>query len=195
MLREGSVDWEIEEKDYLFWKPFCENPDINETYLKTVVIRNYGSEVYLVTNYYRAEWYVEKLWIEKKERYESYADWCSCWKSKRSISKKFSSKKKSLEAIDSGEIWFDNDLKYLEQVKAAAGTGELLNVKYWGGSRSGKPRYLTVLEIGCIDCGEEEGGETWYAEVQERGARKVKTYRVDRMQLLPVNPADLIEDA
>lgn len=53
----------------------------------------------------------------------------------------------------------------------------------------------TVLEVSCFEGGDEEGGDTWYAEVRERGARKDKTYRIDRMQLLPVNPADLIEDA
>lgn len=192
--QEESVDWEIEE-DTIWWGEFCKSPEISDTYLKMIVIRNFGSEVYLITNYSRAEWYVEKLWIDKKDRYENFEDWSSCWKRKRSISKKFTSKKKSLNAIDSGDIWFENDLTHLEEVKAVAGTGELIHVKYWGGRRSGKPRYLTVLEVNCFDYEDEDNGVAWYAEVRERGARKDKTYRVDRMQLLPVNSADLVEDA
>lgn len=188
--------WDIDcEEDDWRWKTFLQNSAMNEKYLKVVVVRDYGQEMYLITNYYRAEWYVEKLWIKPKGRYEDFSDWVCCWESRGSISQKLTSKKKALEAINSKNIWFDNDLTYLEEVKAAAGTGEFLHVKYWGGSRIGKPRYLTVLEVSCFEGGEEEGGDTWYAEVRERGARKDKTYRIDRMQLLPVNPADLIENA
>lgn len=192
-LTGGSLDTELDES-WLLFDEFKTLSEMNENYCKTISIRNFGSSVWAIYHYGRAEWYIEKMVLDKKDRYEDFYEWCRCWKSKGNISQKFSSKAKALEAIRTGTVWFDNDLRNLEAVKEAANTGELLHVKYWGGRNAGKPRYITVMEVNQLEPEEEDEQHIWYAEVLERGSQKEKTYRVDRIQLLKVNPKDFIEN-
>ena len=202
----ASLGWQVEKaihpllesidsKTQPYWlEAFREAAEVKKLYLDSIEVRRLGKLVYAVYNYGRGEWYIEKLFLESKPKYHNLRHWCSSWKSRGWISQKFTSKKKALDALAAGGVWFDNNLASLEQVKAASGTGELLNVRYWGGSKPGKSRYLSVLDVYEFDYGEEENGITWYAEVQPRGGRKTKTYRVDRMEILPIDHAELIED-
>ena len=61
-----------------------------------------------------------------------------------------------------------------------------------GGRRSGKDRYVSITDLNQMPAIEPDDVEIWYAEVKEIDTGDVKTYRVDRMQIVPSNPRELL---
>ena len=146
----------------------------------------------------RAEWYFEELILPKNFSHEDkdfptgFTEWFSSLKASNKYSQKFRSKNAAIAALTNGETWFDGNYSNLEAIKKASETGEMIKVKYWGGSRVGKDRNLTVIEV--IGFEESKGEEAyWLAEVLEHGDKETKTYRVDRMQLMQLRPIDLVD--
>jgi len=163
-----------------------------------VIITKAGANCYRLVNPDRAEWYLELM--KTPDNFDAsalkYEEGVNKWYSEitgtNNYSQKFRSKKNALESLKNGDAWFDGNYCNLDEIKSAAESGEMLKVKYWGGTRSGKIRYLSVLSVAGL-----EGGETddpyWLAEVLERGEEEPKTYRVDRMQLFKLSPLDFAD--
>jgi len=160
-----------------------------------IFIRNQATRVVVLNCYDKGEWGFDDLWQDPNADIAGVASWCASWQSKRRTSQIFKTRKAALAAWNKGEVWFDFNLESLEQVKAAHDSGEVLNVRYWGGSRSGQDRYVSITELNQLEAFEPGDPELWYAEVKEVDTGAEKTYRVDRMQIVPTNLRDRILDS
>ena len=160
-----------------------------------IFIRNQATRVVALNCYGKGDWGFDDLWQDPNADIAGVASWCASWQSKRRTSQTFKTKKAALAAWNKGEVWFDFNLESLEQVKAAYESGEVLNVRYWGGSRSGQDRYVSITELNQLEAFEPGDPELWYAEVKEVDTGAEKTYRVDRMQIVPTNLRDRIMDS
>lgn len=159
----------------------------------TIIVAKGGSNIYMITAASNSEWYVEKFIPPDPEvTYTGIVEWWKSVKRKNMLSQRFRTRKEALAAVKNEEACFDGEYKFLPEVIRALETGEILNVRYWGGRRSGKSRHFTVTNL--MDFEEEDGQVTWLAQVVEHGMTDEKTYRVDRMELLPVRLGEIAEN-
>lgn len=171
------------------------SPGVSAFSARAIYILEKATRVVVLNCYGKGEWAFDELWQDPKAEYLGFSSWCATWNSKRKTSQVFRTQKAALAAWEGGEVWFDFNLESLEQVKAALESGEVLNVRYWGGSRSGKDRYVSITELNQLEAFEPGDPELWYAEVKEVDTAAEKTYRVDRMQIVPTNLRDRILDS
>ena len=117
------------------------NPDLRGTRL--LKISKNASEVARV--YQLNSWIIERLDHEKEKVFDDLESWLSSLKSTNRQCL-FRTKKSTIEALHGNLYWFDS-LKFLDETQAAQGTGELLKLRYWSGSRKGQERYISVVNV------------------------------------------------
>lgn len=179
-------------KDDIFSDFIGSCQDISSYSARLIYIIDNASRVVVLNCYDRGQWGFDDLYQQSREYFNDEEDWYSSWYSKDRKSQIFKTKKAALMAWAAKEIWFDFNLESLDAVKASLGNGEILKVRYWGGRRSGKDRYVSITDLNQMTAIEPDEVEIWYAEVKEIDTGDVKTYRVDRMQIVPSNPRELL---
>ena len=146
----------------------------------------------VVRLYQASSWIIEELEYDKTQAYNDPGDWLSSLRAtKRQCL--FRTKKSAVDALNTDMYWFDS-LQFLADIQAAQGTGELLKVRYWGGTRQGQARYISVVNVYEVHYPTRDGSRVdhfWKAEVFERDLGEDRTYNVDKMELLEIVPEEL----